>query len=223
MIRFVLQMIGFFLPWPLRRRLLSACLGHKLHPDARIGLSIVLADEVEMAKNARLGHFTYVGRMDRLQMAEDAYIGNFNWIGGLSTRIDTPFFRGAKNRRSELIIGTASMIGHQHYIDCTDSITIGRYAGIAGVRSQFLTHGIEIIRCRQACAPIVIGDYTMIGSGSLIMKGVTLPDRCIVAGGSVITHIKAEPYSLIAGNPAECTRKVPPTAKFFFRDIAVIH
>ncbi|MGO4713745.1 hypothetical protein [Bradyrhizobium sp. 2TAF24] len=223
MIRFALQVIGLFLPWPLRRRLLQACLGHKLHPDARIGLSIVLADEVDIARGARLGHFTYVGRMDRLQMAADAYIGNFNWISGLSTRIDTPFFSGAKNRRSELVVGECSMIGHQHYIDCTDSITIGRYAGIAGARSQFLTHGVEIIRCRQTCAPIVIGDYTMIGSGSLITKGVILPECCIVAVGSVINHIRAEPYSLIAGNPAECTRKVPPTAKFFHREAAVIH
>lgn len=161
MIRLALQMIFLVLPWPLRRRLLSACLGHKLDPQARIGLSIVLADDVELGRNARLGHFTYIARMDRLQMAADSYIGNFNWIGGLSTRVVTPFFRGIKNRRSEFIIGEGSMVGHQHYIDCTDSVTIGRYAGIAGVRSQFLTHGVEIIRCRQSCAPIVIGDYTI--------------------------------------------------------------
>jgi serine acetyltransferase len=223
MIKLAMQIFSFFLPWALRRRILVSWFGYKLDPASRIGLSVIFADEVEMAKGAHVGHFNYVGRLDTLQMDEDSSIGNFNWITGLSTRLNSPFFKTTTHRRSELTIGRCSMLAHQHYIDCTDRISIGAYSGIAGARSQLITHGIELIRSRQSCAPISIGDYTMIGAGSLITKGVRIPDCCIVSAGSVIPHIKAEPYSLIAGNPATCIRKVPETAKFFSRTGSVIY
>lgn len=223
MIKLAIQILGFFLPWALRRRLLAACFGYQLHPDCRIGLSFVFADAVEMAKGARLGHMNYVGRLNKLQMDEDSFIGNFNWIGGFSTQIETQFFKSAKNRYSQLTMGKCSMMGHQHYIDCTDRVTFGAFSGLAGFRSQLVTHGIEIIRSKQSCGPISVGNYTMIGAGSLLMKGVHIPDCCIVSAGSVINYINAEPYSLIAGNPAECTRKVPEKARFFARTGNVIH
>lgn len=49
---------------------------------------------------------------------------------------------------------------------------------------------------------IKIGDYTSIGAHCLIMPGVTIGERCIVAGGSVVT--KSVPDGcMVAGNPAK--------------------
>ncbi len=135
MIKLLVQVFGFILPWSLRRRLLTACFGYHLHPECRIGLSFLFADAVVLAKGARLGHLNYIGRLDMLQMDEDSLIGNFNWIAGFSTQIETPFFKSAKNRRSQLTMGKCSMMGHQHYIDCTDSVTFGAFSGLAGFRS----------------------------------------------------------------------------------------
>jgi acetyltransferase-like isoleucine patch superfamily enzyme len=213
----LVQLLVLFLPWRLRRFALTRVLGFAIDETARVGLSILFADEVQMARGAKLGHFNYVGRLDLLQLDDDATIGNFNWITGLSQRLNSPFFTRKTNRRSDLVLGTCSMIAHQHYIDCTDRIVLGAFAGIAGARSQLITHGVEPIAARQTCAPIIIGDFTMIGSGSIILKGVKIPDRCIVSAGSVVGHARPEPYSLIAGNPAAHVRSLPETAKFFHR------
>lgn len=212
-----------FLPWPLRGWLLRNLLGFAIDPTARIGLSIILADNVVMAAGAKIGHFNYVGTLDLLQLDDDAYIGNFNWISGLAKRLNSPFYTTRAKRRSELIMGRCSVFQHRNYIDCTDRIEFGAFSGLGGVRSQLLTHGIEPITSRQSCAPIRIGAYTMIGSGSVILKGVNVPDRCIVAAGSVVSKTTSETHTLFAGNPAMPTRKLPETAKLFHRTGSVIY
>jgi NDP-sugar pyrophosphorylase family protein len=213
----LIQLTILFLPWGLRRWILNKALGYSIDATAHVGLTLILADEVTMSKGAKLGHFNYVGRLDLLQLDEDASIGNFNWITGLSRRLNSMFFTRKTNRRSDLVLGKCSMIAHQNYIDCSDRIVLGEFAGIAGTRSQLVTHGVEPISSRQTCAPIIVGDFTMVGSGSIILKGVKIPDRCIVSAGSVVSHVRPEPYSLIAGNPAAHVRSLPENAKFFHR------
>lgn len=217
MIKAVFQIFLFILPWPLRRRLLSLFLGYKLHPKSRVGLSIFFADAVELGPETIIGHFNYVGRLDKLLMHEDSLIGNFNWITGLSQKMNSPYFRSKTTRRSELIMGKSSSIIHWHNIDCTDRIEMAPYAALAGIRTQLITHGVEMITCRQTCSPITIGEYTVIGGGTIILKGVRVPRCCIVTPGAMITHIGPEPYALISGNPAKEVRKIPETAKVFFR------
>lgn len=223
MLKAGIQVLLFFVPWSLRRWALNNLFGFSIDANSRIGLSIVLADEASLAKGASVGHFNYVGRLDSLEMHDGAMIGNFNWITGLSRKLNSPFFKKNPGRRSELLMKRASLIAHQHYIDCSDRIEFGMYSGLAGVRSQLVTHGIEPLSCRQTCSPIIVGDYTMVGSGCLITKGVKIPNCCLVSAGSVVSHLKPESYSLIAGNPAVHVRKVPETAKFFSRTDAIIY
>jgi acetyltransferase-like isoleucine patch superfamily enzyme len=223
MLKALIQVICLFLPWPLRRRALRAFCGFSIDPGARVGLSIILADEVEMARGAGLGHFNYIGRLDKLVMEEEAFIGNLNWILGLSQRLNSRFYTRKPNRRSELVLGRCSMMGHQNYIDCTDRVELRPFSALAGARSQLLTHGVEPIASRQTCGPIVIGDFTMVGSGCMIMKGVKIPSCCIVSAGSTVSHARPESYALIAGNPAVQIRKLPETAGLFSRTTMVIH
>lgn len=56
-------------------------------------------------------------------------------------------------------------------------------------------------------APIVIGDYVFIGARCMILKGVTIGDRSIVAAGSVVTKsIPAD--ELWGGVPAKFIKKL---------------
>ena len=48
---------------------------------------------------------------------------------------------------------------------------------------------------------IVIGDWVYIGSGSLIMPGVTIGNHALVAAGSVVTR-SVPSGMIVAGNPA---------------------
>lgn len=49
--------------------------------------------------------------------------------------------------------------------------------------------------------PVIIGNYVWIGTGALVLPGITLGDGCVVAAGSVVTRNVA-PFDIVAGNPA---------------------
>jgi acetyltransferase-like isoleucine patch superfamily enzyme len=217
MLKICIQAICIFLPWKIRRLILNTLPGFSIDSQARVGLSVILADKCVMASNAYIGHFNYVGHLDKLQLGVDAYIGNFNWIAGMSTGSNTPYFSNKTNRRSELLLHDFSIVMHRNFIDCTDKIEFGPYSGLAGVRSQLITHGVNPISSRQTCSSITIGAYTMISTGCIILKGVNIPDRCVVAAGSVVSHAGPQSYSLIGGNPAVHQRSIPEKAKMFHR------
>jgi acetyltransferase-like isoleucine patch superfamily enzyme len=215
--RLTVQLLCFALPWKLRRWVLTKALGFSIDPTAWIGLSIILADEVELERKAIVGNLNYIGRLDRLILREETNIGSYNWITGLSRRVNTPHFKHRANRRSDLILGKGCMIGTWHLIDCTDAVEIGAFSGLTGARSQILTHGVDLFRNRQDCGPVIIGAYVPVATGVIILKGVTIADRCIIGPGSVVTKSFTEPYSFVAGNPAVFIRKCPEKLKTLHR------
>lgn len=54
-------------------------------------------------------------------------------------------------------------------------------------------------------APVVICDDVWIGARSIILKGVTLGEGCVVAAGSIVTK-STPPYSIVKGCPAAVYR-----------------
>jgi acetyltransferase-like isoleucine patch superfamily enzyme len=51
-------------------------------------------------------------------------------------------------------------------------------------------------------APIRIGRHVLVGTGAMILKGVTIGDGAVVAAGSVVTR-DVEAGAIVAGNPAK--------------------
>lgn len=56
-------------------------------------------------------------------------------------------------------------------------------------------------------AAIVIGNEAWIGAGAIVLPGVTIGTRSIVAAGSVVTR-DVPAYSIVAGNPARILRRL---------------
>lgn len=91
---------------------------------------------------------------------------------------------------------------------CVNSITIGNYVDIGAncIIMDNDAHNLDYRIRRNSSkdvaksAPIVIGDDVLIGTGSIILKGVTIGARSIIGAGSVVT--KSIPADCIAaGNP----------------------
>lgn len=89
-------------------------------------------------------------------------------------------------------------------IACYDSITFGDNISV-GWQTMIVDTDFHSLKKAKGdghngpCyAPIVIGDYTWLGNGCKIYKGVSVPDYCVV-GADTILHKKVdcEPYSLI--------------------------
>ncbi|WP_051133714.1 sugar O-acetyltransferase [Nocardia paucivorans] len=106
------------------------------------------------------------------------------------------------------------------------SITIGDDVQI-GTNVQLLTptHPLDPAQRRakwEAAAPIVIADNVWLGSGAIILPGVTIGENTVVGAGSVVTR-DLPPNVVAVGNPARVVRTLtssdadrrPPVA---FRD-----
>lgn len=55
-------------------------------------------------------------------------------------------------------------------------------------------------------APIVIEDDVLIGTGCIVLKGVTIGARSVIGAGSVVTRSIPED-SIAAGNPCKVIQK----------------
>lgn len=54
---------------------------------------------------------------------------------------------------------------------------------------------------------VIIGNDVFIGAGAIILKGVSIGDRSIIAAGSVVSS-NIPPDSIYGGNPAKLIRKI---------------
>lgn len=59
----------------------------------------------------------------------------------------------------------------------------------------------------ESARPIRIGNDVWIGGGAIVLPGVTVGDRSVVAAGSVVTR-DVPPDTLVAGNPARPLRQL---------------
>ncbi len=105
-------------------------------------------------------------------------------------------------------LGAGSIITTGHKIDFTDRVEIGRRTIIGGRNSSLWTHN------RQRTAPIHIGSFTYVGSEIRIAPGGSIPSKCIVGIGSVITGQFVEEGRLIAGVPARSIKELSSDDKF---------
>lgn len=123
--------------------------------------------------------------------------------------------KGVRFGRGRLLrIGTNSGIGEDSYIVCMSEVSIGRDVMI-GPQVMILTGGHDfseptrkLIDQKITTAPVIIGDDVWIGARALILPGVVIGSRSIIAAGSVVTK-EVLPHTIVAGNPARFIRKIP--------------
>ena len=218
----ILQILLLASPWSLRRRLLRRIFGYNISASARIGLSLVLSERFVMDEHASIGHFTYVKGLTGLELGRFARIGNLNWISGnAGSEID--FFADETDRQCLLAIEEHAALTNRHYIDCTNVVRIGAFSTVAGVRSQILTHGIDIRQSKQTSASISIGRYCFVGSGVIVLKGASLPDYCVLGAGSILRTKEIAQYTLYSGVPAVAVRVLDGGSLYFHRTEGFIH
>jgi acetyltransferase-like isoleucine patch superfamily enzyme len=215
-VKTLLMFISLFLPWKPRRSLLEKQFGYILHPTSRIGLAWIFPDRLILEANAAIGHLTLCKNIALLHLHEHATIGRGNWITGFPQG-SSPHFTSETERHPQLILGEHSAITNRHLIDCTNSITIGKFTTFAGFGSQILTHSIDLAQNRQVSAPVSIGDYCFIGTSSVLLGGSALPDYSVLGAKSLLNKSFTETYSLYGGVPARPLEKLAPDLAYFHR------
>jgi acetyltransferase-like isoleucine patch superfamily enzyme len=204
------------LPWFVRRPLLNQLCGYTISKSARIGVSVIASGKLIMDGRSSIGHFNVVKSLDLLRLSEGAKMGSFNWVTGISS-VDPKHFADEKGRQPELVLGAHASITSHHFIDCCNRVTIGEFCTIAGAGTQIFTHAIDIVTNRQRSAPVEIGRYCVVGTGSVILKGSKLPDYSTLAANSTLHRAQEQTHTIYSGVPATIAAKIPEDALYFHR------
>jgi acetyltransferase-like isoleucine patch superfamily enzyme len=211
--RLIIAIVIVPLPSGLKRLALIHLLGAQIDVSARIGVSIVDSDALEMGPRSRIGHFTVLRGLRRTHLNSGATIGNFNWITA------SPMFssESALPDHASFNLGRESAITSRHYIDCGGGVAIGEYTTIAGVRSTILSHQIDLAAGVQSPKTTRIGDYCFVSSNVCVAPGASVPDRSAVAMGAVVVGDLVPTGALFGGVPARVLRENVDSGDYFTR------
>jgi acetyltransferase-like isoleucine patch superfamily enzyme len=104
-------------------------------------------------------------------------------------------------------IGNGVFINAGTIIYCEVAVTIGDDVALANevYVMDSDSHGVEGRPVKEE--PIRIGDGTWVGARAIILPGVTIGHRCLIAAGSVVSKDVPDD-TLVAGNPARVIRKL---------------
>jgi acetyltransferase-like isoleucine patch superfamily enzyme len=212
----LLMFISVLLPWNMRRRFLEKQFGYTIHPSSHVGLAWIFPDRLIMEDGATIGDLTVCKNIALLHLKAHTSIGRGNWITGFPLG-PSRHFAAETERQPQLVIGEHSAITHRHLIDCTNSVTIGKFTTIAGFQSQILTHSIDIERNQQASVPVRIGDYCFVGTNCVLLAGSALPDYSVLGAKSLLNKSFSETHHLYAGVPARPVQELSPECEYFRR------
>lgn len=210
------QILILFLPWCFRRRLLQWMFDWDIAPSAVIGKSIVLARHLVMGPKSRIHDFVFCKRIDHFEMGEDSGIAQLTFITGFPTS-DKRFFKHVPMRKCELVLGAHAGITSRHFVDCNGGVYIGDYTTVAGIRTQILTHSIDIYKNQQDTRPVHIGKYCFVGTGCILLPGSSLPDYSVLGAGAVLTKAYADVGRVYAGVPARIVKEIDVNVPYFHR------
>jgi acetyltransferase-like isoleucine patch superfamily enzyme len=218
---FLLAVIALF-PSFLKRSLYRLFLGYRIGKRVKIGLSIIDARHCRIDDDVKIGHLNLVTRVEKFAVGEHVRIGHLNVIRGGDevvlgryaeiirmneiNSIPEPDVVNPTDPR--FLLGDGSIVTTGHKIDFTDRVTIGRRSILGGRNSSLWTHN------RQRTLPIDIGSFAYIGSEIRVAPGGSIPSRCIVGIGSVITGELCDEGHLIAGVPAKAVKELSQEDQF---------
>lgn len=202
------------LPSFLKRGCYRFFFGYRIGRRVRVGFSIIHARQCEIADDVVIGHLNLVIGVDHFKVGDHVKIGHLNVIrGGQEVSLSRYAEIIRMNEINSIpdpdvvnpidprfLLGAGSIITTGHKIDFTDRVEIGSRSILGGRNSSLWTHN------RQRTRPITIGSSTYVGSEIRIAPGGSVPSRCIVGIGAVVTSELTEEGSLIAGVPARSVK-----------------
>lgn len=169
-------------------------LGYQIR-DARIGFGTIIAVDEATLEACKIGPFNVLAGPVKVHIHPGASIGNRNeFICGYWVLREE--YRDSHYARS-LEVCSGALITSRHYFDLSGALVLGERSWIAGIDSQFWTHGAGVKE-----RDIRIGSGCYIGSAVRFSPGSSIGDNVVVAMGSVVSGDLPEGNALVGGVPA---------------------
>ena len=158
-----------------------------------------------------LGARSYIEAPYTIRSPHRVHIGDDVRIGARTVLSVVEEFMGDRFD-SELRIGDGCEIGRDVFITCTGRIELGERVGlstrvfIGDTDRAYDRADVPMVDQPMAAPrPVRIEDDAALGVGSIVVPGVTIGERSIVAAGAVVTR-DVPPRTVVFGNPARVVR-----------------
>jgi len=198
MVKLVLAALISIVPINALRVLGYRLLGYKI--GGRIGFGTMIAVSEARIEKCKIGPFNlFIGPMN-VEIGENARIENRNTFSCGFWTIQEQYRNN--NYARSLKIGANTLVTSGHYFDVAGSFVLGDGSWIAGIGSQFWTHGAGVTD-----RDIQIGRDCYLGSAVRFAPGSALGNNIIVAMGSVVTKKFDVNKVMIGGVPASVLKK----------------
>jgi len=168
--------------------------------DARIGFGTIVAVDEASIEKSKIGMFNLLIGPITVNIRAGASIGNRNsfvcgyWVLRKENK--------GLNYTRTLDIGADALITSSHYFDLAGTFKLGARSWIAGIGSQFWTHGVGV-RERN----IEIGEDCYLGSAVRFAPGSSIGNNVLVAMGSVVSSALNVDNALVGGVPARVLKE----------------
>lgn len=176
----------------IRIILYNLIFGYSISLSAKIGFGTVICIKKARISKATVGRFNHFTGPFELDVGENTEIGSFNKFTSIKSVQNSPFCH----------IGTSVHITNHHLFDASGGLSIGNSTRIAGMNSQFWTHGGQ-----RSKSTLTIGERCYIGSAVKFAQGTSVADNSFVGLGSVVVDSFEERDVLISGFPAVIVKR----------------
>jgi acetyltransferase-like isoleucine patch superfamily enzyme len=120
----------------------------------------------------------------------------------------------------KLIIGDGTAIQFYFHCGAAGRVTIGRNVLVGGrvyITDHDHSYDEPDLSARESprlkIAPVEIGDGAFLGEGCVILKGVRVGKRAVVAANAVVTRDVPD-FTVVAGVPARVVKSVSSTTRY---------
>lgn len=172
----------------------------------KCGFSLILVDDLKMAKGAKIGHLNVI-KCKSLVMGDMAKIGHLNTAKGyfnlvmhnksiiMNCNRFTSLGKSQTYQVSHLLLRKGAKIVSRHFFDLTSSVEIGERSNFAGAYSQCWTHGFlyGIEKHARLDGDIVVGNDCYIGASCILLAGITMGDNITMGAGTTCSKSIKEP------------------------------
>jgi acetyltransferase-like isoleucine patch superfamily enzyme len=202
-----LSLIAWLLPscglkrWVLRR------LGNHVGYGVTVGPTLVLnCGRFSLGDGVSIMNFNVFKTLSSIELGPNAFIGNFNQFTAASEYQQHSPFVG------QLLMGESAGIMNRHYFDCAGQVILRPFAAALGIKSVFQSHELDLADNTTTPGRIILDKNAMTGTACVLLMDSYLPERSVLAAGSLLTRAKPGDKmpvsSLYAGVPARYIREV---------------
>ncbi|BBZ22076.1 acyltransferase [Mycolicibacter hiberniae] len=201
-----LSLIAWLLPSSDFKLRILRSLGNHIGRDVAIGPNLVLnCGRFSIADGAAIMSFNIFKQLSSIELGPQSVIGRFNQFTA------APEYQRYSPLVGKLIVGEFGYITNRHYVDCSGQVILRPYAVVGGIKSTIQSHEADLAENTSKPGRVILGRNAMTGTGCILLKDSYLPERSVLAAGSVLSRAKDRDgmvSGLYGGAPARFLREI---------------